>query len=203
MKRAGNRMTRGIIVVSVILITALLTVLTLLAIMAISGKIPEMIDRARKSAYPVEYEDIILEASKEFSVPPERICAVIYAESKFNKNAKSSAGAIGLMQIIPETFDDVQKYMDTSYSYEDLYDPRVNIFAGTCYLSYLYSLLGDWDETHAAYNAGIGNVWSWLENDEYSENGRLKHIPFEETKNYVKKVDKLQKKYAEIYFSDK
>jgi hypothetical protein len=112
MKPSKCTSAKVVIAVSVIIFTALLTVIAVIAVMAISGRIPDMMDSVRRRAYPIEYEDIIIEASNEFSVPPERICAVICAESKFDKNAKSSAGAIGLMQIIPETFDDVQKYMN-------------------------------------------------------------------------------------------
>lgn len=182
---------------------ALLAILIVFAVLALVATLPNIIERSQRSIYPMKYEDIVMEASEEFSVPPERIYAVIYAESSFDKDAESSVGARGLMQIMPETFDDIQRHMNTEFTYDDLFDPKVNIRAGTYYLSYLYSLLGDWDHTHAAYNAGIGNVWIWLEDENYTQNGKLTNIPYKETRNYVKKIEHLREKYMEIYFSEK
>ncbi len=180
---------------------ALFIVLALLVLVVVKC-FPMLFDNMDKLAYPLKYEEEIKEASEEFSVPEEVICAVIYVESSFDKEAKSSAGAVGLMQIMPATFDDIQKALKTEHEYEDLYDPAVNIRAGTYYLSYLYKLLGDWESVHAAYNAGIGKVWDWLDDENYSQDGKLTDIPYKETRNYVKKIKTAKEKYAHIYFED-
>ncbi|MBQ2251431.1 MAG: lytic transglycosylase domain-containing protein [Clostridia bacterium] len=186
------------------LVTALviLTVAAIfLAVVALFEYLPSLFDDVDEITYPLEYKDEIEKASEEFDVPIERICAVIYVESRFDPSVTSSVGARGLMQIMPETFADVQKALKTDYTDDDLYDPAVNIRAGTYYLSYLYKILGDWELVHAAYNAGIGNVWSWLDDDRYSKDGKLTDIPFGETENYLKKVAIAKEKYKELYFS--
>lgn len=202
MKKVFSDKVRGIrnflLTASVILLIALLVSFVL----AVMDFIPELVNDVDKLTYPLKYEDEISAASEEFSVPQEIICAVIYAESGFDKDAKSSVGALGLMQIMPSTFSDIQKALKTEYTNEDLYDPAVNIRAGTYYLSYLYKQLGDWELVHAAYNAGIGTVWGWLDNEEYSKDGKLTNIPYGETKNYVEKIALAKEKYAKLYFEE-
>lgn len=183
-----------------ILIFLVMFVVLALVVFAVAKYFPMLFDSLDKLAYPLKYEDEISEASEEFSVPKEIICAVIYAESSFDKDARSSAGALGLMQIMPSTFKDIQKALKTDYTEDDLLDPAVNIRAGTYYLSYLYGQLGNWETVHAAYNAGIGTVWTWLGDERYSKDGRLTHIPYGETKNYVKKIETAKEKYATLYF---
>ncbi len=183
----------------IFLVLFLLLVLTVLVVIKC---FPMLFDGMDKLTYPLKYEEEINEASEEFSIPKEIICAVIYVESSFDKDAKSSAGAMGLMQIMPSTFDDIQKALKTEYEYDALYDPAVNIRAGTYYLSYLYGLLGDWETVHAAYNAGIGKVWEWLDDKNYSQDGKLTDIPYKETRNYLKKIKTAKEKYADIYFEN-
>jgi soluble lytic murein transglycosylase len=151
--------------------------------------------------YPLKYKEIVERHTAEYELSQSFVFAVIKCESGFDERAVSSVGARGLMQIMPETFVDVQKALKTDYTDDDLYDPAVNIRAGTYYLSYLYKILGDWELVHAAYNAGIGNVWSWLDDDRYSKDGKLTDVPFSETKNYLKKVAIAKEKYKELYFS--
>ncbi len=186
-----------LVVVSLLLMLALITSVVL----AVMDFLPEIMGSVDKMTYPLEYEEEINSASEEFSVPKEIICAVIYVESSFDKDATSHVGARGLMQIMPSTFEDINKALKTDYSEDDLYDPAVNIRAGSYYLSYLYKLLGDWELVHAAYNAGIGNVWSWLENEEYASDGKLVNIPFEETEKYLEKIEIAKEKYKELYFN--
>ena len=89
-------------------------------------------------AYPTDYKEFVETYSVEYNVPPELIFAVIMAESKFKKNALSNSGAIGLMQIMPETFSWLQTHIANETLDEDkLKDPKVNIEYGTYFLSYL------------------------------------------------------------------
>lgn len=158
---------------------------------------------------PEEYVPFVEQYADEFAVPVDLVYAVIKTESGFDSSAVSGKGAIGLMQMMPATFewltDDIlREYLGIGM----LYDPETNIKYGTYYLSRLYNRFGDWDTALAAYNGGEGNVSEWLKDKKYSDDGiKLKtdKIPdeFSETKNYVKKVNKALKKYKELYNSEK
>ena len=150
---------------------------------------------------PEAYAKYVETYSDRFDVPEHIIYAVIEVESNFDADAVSDAGAVGLMQLMPDTF----KWLTQNilFEYRDVamrYDPETNIRHGTCYLSWLYDRYGRWDLVFAAYNAGQGNVDEWLEDDDYADGeGGLAEIPFSETKNYVKKVTKAMEKYDQLY----
>lgn len=201
MKSISKRKSDNIVAFFITALVILTVAAIFLAVAALFEYLPGLFDDVDEITYPLEYRSEIEKASEEFNVPIERICAVIYVESRFDPSVTSPVGARGLMQIMPATFKDIQKALKTDYTDDDLYDPAVNIRAGTYYLSYLHKILGDWELVHAAYNAGIGNVWSWLDDERYSKDGRLIDIPFSETENYLKKVEIAKEKYKELYFS--
>lgn len=156
-------------------------------------------------SYPLEYQSEVENASKKYNVDKALIYAVIKTESNFNPNAVSSAGAIGLMQLMPETFEWIQKYYteDNTYTVDDIDNYQVNIDYGTHLLSILLKMYKNEDTAICAYNAGVGNVDSWLKNPEYSDDGiNLKNIPIEETDNYLKKVNTNKNAYINLYFSE-
>ncbi len=153
-----------------------------------------------KRAYPLHYHDFVQEACQKYNVEKELVFAVIREESKFKKEACSHAGAIGLMQIMPETFFWLQKN-NSAYEMDEnhLKDPKVNIEYGTYLLSLLQKKYSEKRTALCAYNAGIGNVDKWLKNKDYSDDGKnLKVIPFKETKNYVDDVINSEQKYKGI-----
>lgn len=156
-----------------------------------------------RSTHPLTYEDIIADASKEFDVPEYIIYATIKVESNFDPYAVSGVGAIGLMQMMPSTFEWLtgEEHLGENLSTRKLDDPRVSIRYGTYYLSYLYKKFDyNWDTTFAAYNGGEGNVIKWLDNPKYSDGkGNLVKIPFSETRNYVKKINSEIEKYKQLY----
>jgi len=122
------------------------------------------------------------------------IYAVIMAESGFNENAVSGKGAVGLMQIKPETAE----YMRGKYSLPegDLSNGEYNVLVGGTYLKYLSGKFSDFSAVVAAYNAGEGRVSSWLKNEEFSSDGKtLSSVPFAETANYISRVKKFYKFY--------
>ena len=134
----------------------------------------------------------IIEYSKKYGLDKAEVAAIIKTESNFNNKAVSPAGAIGLMQIIPETAQYISEFL--SMDEYDLFDSETNIKFGCFYLSYLKKKF-PYDETaYAAYNAGEGRVTEWLSDEKYSSDGvTLYNIPFKETSDYVKKISILKK----------
>lgn len=151
---------------------------------------------------PLEHKQIILKYSEKYNMDPYLIMAVIRTESSFKKDAVSSAGAKGLMQITDSTgAQSAEKIGIESYSSEKLFDPETNIHIGTWYLNWLLEQF-DYNEKTAcaAYNAGIGNVRKWLKDERYSKDGiNLDYIPFEETRNFVERVKKFRETYRRLY----
>lgn len=152
---------------------------------------------------PVAYEDTVLTYAEAYDVPPALIFSVIQTESHFDKDAVSSAGAKGLMQMTPETFSWLQTKTGESLPENALFEPSVSIRYGTFFLSLLLEEFPVRDTAIAAYNAGLNAVARWLENPEYSDDGaHLKNIPYSETAYYVVKVNRSLESYSELYDSE-
>lgn len=151
-------------------------------------------------AYPLEYADEILSASAKYELPPALIASVINTESGFRSEAKSHAGAVGLMQIMPETAEWIAWRQGREHYEEKLTGVGYNIDMGCYLLSFLlerYS--GNVEYALAAYNAGFNAVDSWLEDENcITQEGNL-NIPYAETKNYVRKVMVGIERYSELY----
>ena len=185
----------------------LLSVILLpIIIIAAIGIYNHLHSKLEKQLYPLpeEYLPSIEKYSAEYDVPIELVCAVINTESSFDPMARSHADAIGIMQITIETFDWLQYRMgiEGTYSSDKLYDYDTNVKFGTYFLSLLYMEFRDWDTALAAYNAGRGNVIKWLADANVTQDGKLVNIPFEETRNYIQKVNKAKAKYTEMYFKN-
>jgi soluble lytic murein transglycosylase len=119
---------------------------------------------------------------------------VIYAESKFDANARSSSGAIGLMQLLPDTAKGIALHTGGSrFRVSDLDDPEINVRYGSWYLRHLLDEYGDERTALAAYNAGQDNVDRWR--------AQGKGIAFAETRHYVKRVEHLKTLYRRGYRS--
>lgn len=171
----------------------------LIIVLAISSFI--IIPEIKKVLYPREYTELVTKYSEEYNVPEPLIYAVIQCESGFDPNAVSHAGAVGLMQLMPDTLDWLSRLLDESEPTGEIDDPETNIKYGTYYLSHLYKRFGNWETAVAAYNAGHGRVGNWLADSRYSDDGvNLKDIPIEETYNYVNKVIAARDQYQEIYY---
>ena len=150
--------------------------------------------------YPMSYSQEIIYYANNYNMDSGLIASVINTESNFDKNAKSSKGAIGLMQIMPSTAEWVANKIGLEFDEKELYNVNYNIEIGTYYLSYLKSYFNDERLALCAYNAGIGNVKNWLNNKDYSLDGKtLKIIPYQETKNYLNKVYKNYHYYKNKY----
>ncbi len=147
--------------------------------------------------YPLDYKEEIVASSSEYSLDKYLVCAVIYAESSFNEKAVSRKGAVGLMQIMPETGEwAAGKIGLKGYAKDILPEPEVNIAIGCWYLgSYLNERFdGDLRKILAAYNAGPNKVSGWLDSE-----GKLSDIPYKETKDYVEKVLRYYEIYKGLY----
>ena len=153
-----------------------------------------------KIMYPVKYRGEIDEYAAAYGFYPCFILAVIKTESGFDPNAKSAAGAIGLMQLMPATADFIADKADIGgIGDEDLYRPEANIRLGCAYLRYLMGRFGDMRLCICAYNAGEGNVAAWLINPDCSKDGKsLYKIPFKETERYCNRVMRAEKVYRYI-----
>ena len=154
--------------------------------------------------YPQKYSEQVSRYSSEFGVEEALVYSVIRTESGFRPEVESHAGAVGLMQLMPSTFDWLQEKLDGSvvYTSEQLKDPDTNIKYGTYFLSMLMDRYGgDIKTVAAAYNAGTTTVDGWLSDTTYSTNGTtLSYIPYEETEHYADKVIKTRDMYNKLYY---
>ncbi len=146
---------------------------------------------------PEEYVGAIEESCVRHQVNPYLVAAIIDAESDWRPAIVSEAGAIGLMQVLPQTAEDLreQGLVDRRFDPAQLDDPRVNIEFGTAYVRYLVERYHEVETAVAAYNAGIGNVDGWVEpGGDIREN-----IEFPETKHYVLRVVRAKDVYERLY----
>ena len=154
------------------------------------------------SRYPMTYAPEIRAAAAEFSLDPAYVASVVLAESSFDAEAVSSAGAIGLMQIMPATGEWIAgKLEDEPFDVQRLYQPEVNLRYGCWYLRFLLDRYdGDMYTASTAYHQGQGRVDQWLEDPEYSEDGRtLTAISSAVTDTYVNRIMESYAHYQELY----
>lgn len=145
-----------------------------------------------KMWHPLRYEQIVVGHAENYDLDPALLAAVIYQESRFDSDSRSSSGAIGLMQLMPETAQGIADRTGGSrFRQSDLYNPEINVRYGAWYLSHLLEKYDDERLALAAYNAGQSNVDGWLAAEE--------GIAFAETRAYVNEVEKLKKLYRRIY----
>ena len=142
--------------------------------------------------YPLAYDQIVIGHAHNYDLDPALLSAVIYRESKFDPQARSSSGAIGLMQLLPATAKGIALHTGgNKFRVSDLYNPEINVRYGSFYLRRLLNKYGDTSLALAAYNAGQANVDGWL--------AQGKGIAFAETREYVAKVLELRDIYARAY----
>jgi soluble lytic murein transglycosylase len=148
-----------------------------------------------RTRYPLSYEDSIRANAETRDLDPALLAAVVYVESRFDPNAQSDAGAIGLMQLLPDTAEGIALRTGGSrFVIADLRDPDINIRYGSWYLAHLVERYGSTELALAAYHAGQGNVDRWRE----AGTG----IAFPETRAYVSEVERLRSVYADAYAAE-
>lgn len=151
--------------------------------------------------YPQKYSEYVEKYAQECGIDPLLIYSIIKAESNFKDDAKSNSNAIGLMQVMLSTAQEMGESLEIEQITEEkLYNPEINIKIGVKYFKSLLEKYNNYNLAIIAYNAGMGNLDSWIEKgiiDEQGEN--IENIPFSETKNYVKKILQNYRIYQEIY----
>lgn len=148
--------------------------------------------------YPLKYRDEIASSAKRHQVNPYLVAAIVNAESKFESSARSEQGAVGLMQVLPSTAQQLAKSGDVDdarFPVESLSDPAVNIEYGTAYFRFLVERYHEIEPALAAYNAGL--AWA----DKWVARGRdvRDAIEFPETRHYVLRVARGKDRYEALY----
>lgn len=142
--------------------------------------------------YPLRYEGIIRGHARNYRLDAALLAAVIYQESRFRPGARSPSGAIGLMQLLPETARGIAlRTGGTAFRVEDLYVPELNVRYGSWYLRHLLDKYSSESTALAAYNAGQTNVDRWLD-----QGGEIR---FSETRRYVDEVLESRRIYERAY----
>jgi soluble lytic murein transglycosylase len=142
--------------------------------------------------YPLRYEEIIDGHARNYRLDEALLAAVIYQESKFDAEAESESGAIGLMQLLPDTARGIAVRTGGSrFRVDDLYQPEINVRYGSWYLRHLLDRYEDMELALAAYNAGQHTVDGWR--------SRGVGIQFPETRHYVERVEELRRIYRRAY----
>ncbi len=156
------------------------------------------------AVYPQKYTAEVSRSAAEFGVDEALVYAVMRTESSFRPEVESHAGAVGLMQLMPETFEWLQSRLDgeVTHTAADLTDPDINIRYGTYFLSILIQQFsGEVHTVAAAYNAGTSAVDGWLADSQYSADGlHLTEIPYTETAKYADKVVETYEMYKKLYY---
>lgn len=154
----------------------------------------------RSLFFPVSYAERIDDAASRYGVDEHLVSAVIRCESGWNDAAQSAAGAVGLMQIMPDTAKSVADMgmVDTNrFNPNNLIDPATNIEYGTALLSYLQSQLATPDQVICAYNAGLGTVQGWVANAPSDDISSV--IAYPETRHYLERVNEAVRQYTKYY----
>jgi soluble lytic murein transglycosylase len=140
--------------------------------------------------YPLAYFDLVEQAAKANGLDPLLVLSIIREESRFAADARSIAGALGLMQLMPQTAAIISRKTRVSLGGSDeLYNVRVNVTLGSYHLASLVKHFGSAPPAIASYNAGEDKVKEWLSSGKYASMDEfIEDIPYDETRNYVKKV---------------
>ena len=170
-----------------------------------SSLIAERFPAQKSSIYPQAFKVHVEGMQKDLKYPVDFVWAIMRAESHFRVDAISPVGARGLMQLMPNTGRQVARLLgDAHFAVGDLFVPHKNVRLGASYLQRLHNKFsGSFPQVAAAYNAGPHRVDAWLvgfgklETDEFIE-----HIPFLETRQYVKRVLKNYFMYRQLYQKD-
>ena len=159
-------------------------------------------DTQKKVLYPFPYRAEIEKYSRNYNVDKFLAVSVMKVESNFHDDARSGSGAVGLMQLMPETAGWIAYCLnEETPSISEMHDSEKNIKYGIWYLAELQDeFFGNDILALAAYNAGRGNVQRWIQENGWKKDfSDIDAIPYDETRNYVKRVLQCREKYSELY----
>lgn len=174
----------------------------LLAIIFVLFKIMRVQDIILRNIYPIEYKEYVEKYSVQNDVDKYMIYAIIKVESNFKPEVKSKSQAIGLMQLLENTAIEISNSIESkNVTEEELCQPETNIKLGTFYYAYLLKhYKGNNILALTAYNAGMGNVDSWIKTGIIKSDGSdIENIPYKETNNYVRKILRDYQIYLKLY----
>lgn len=156
-----------------------------------------------RALHPKEYSEYVEYYADKYQIDPLLLYSFICTESGFDPEAQSSVDARGLMQITDETFQWIKSKIapTEALTFEDLYDPEVNVRFGSYYLAVILDRYDqDISTAAAAYHSGWGTVDQLLEQEKYTEDGRtLIVFPYEQMDLYVKKIHRNYDIYQRLY----
>lgn len=192
-KSRGRRLVRLLVLAAVVLGIAFAAVW----IMATRAVVPGV----SAKLYPIHYRGAIARVAERYDVDPYMVAAVVQTESGYDPRALSRAGAVGLMQLMPDTATWITGL--ESWKGSDapvLTDPDDNLELGACYLAFLLQRFGGHTRPAlAAYNAGQGTVVGWVEAAGGENSFGLSDIHFPETLNFVQRVEHYWELYARLH----
>lgn len=163
---------------------------------------PDKTDLRWRLVYPTFLYEEIQKYAQIAGNNPVLMLSLTREESYFNPNAHSYVGAVGLMQLMPETAKEINRIKNLGMeTIEELKNSETNLKLGNYYYNFLLNNLGENNILAiASYNGGIGSISRWKEGLEYRDIDEfVEKIPYPETKNYVKKVFRTYWNYARIY----
>ena len=215
-KNAGKRRKKraaGKFPVRTVIVLFLTLVLAIVMLLVANGNMRRLYQARERAAqeyqllverHTVKYRDYIEKYAAENDVHPAFIAAIILRESSYDPTAESSVGARGLMQIMPDTYEFVNRKLDDGATWDDMYDAETNIRYGCWYIGYLSEIFnGDPIKIACAYHAGPNNVKLWAMN--YAQDGvnlKVEEIPMDDTKYYAGKVMNAYAIYFQHHYPD-
>jgi soluble lytic murein transglycosylase len=193
-RRKRRRRLVRLVVYGAVLVAIAITVALILTGRAVVPVVSEKL-------YPIHYRPEIAQAAGQYGLNPYLVAAVVKTESDYNPVAVSKAGAVGLMQLMPDT----AQWMSQQSSWQggvnpNPNDPQQNLDLGACYLLFLLGIFGGkTTPTLAAYNAGQGTVQAWVDAAGGLESFDLTDIEYSETRGFVQRVEHYRDLYSRIY----
>ncbi len=157
--------------------------------------------RLLRIVHPFPYRETIVREARARGLDPFFVAGLIRQESMFHPTIRSSAGAVGLMQLLPSTAQEVARAEGLRYTPASLEDPEINVRLGTAFLANMVRRFeGSAEDALSAYNAGPTRARQWQSRPEYRDtNVFIEHIPFAETRHYVKVVQQYARIYTALY----